>query len=133
MKQKLGSKNCAAVCAAMAFGCSVEEFESFFPPREGRFYSDLDFIKFALHKGYYTGVSFSLPEIEPGTKTVSVTRTIYGTPAYIVVESPAVKNEKHAVYWDGSKVHDPHPQSQDGMPLHYYKIIEFYPLLKMNY
>ncbi|HEC65160.1 MAG TPA: hypothetical protein ENI23_07700 [bacterium] len=42
MKQEVGSKNCVAIVACMATGCSVEEFEAFAGEwNEG--YNDIDF------------------------------------------------------------------------------------------
>jgi hypothetical protein len=130
MKQKPGSHNCIAVVAAMATDSTPEEFEDFTgssPP-----YSDYDFYRFLLSKGYVTGVGVDtkMSPIEDGILNIHFETTAY--PALVVVKSETYKDKVHVIYWDGSKVHDPHPNVKDGRPLSDYEIHLWFPINKVD-
>lgn len=123
LKQKPGSKNCVAIVAAMAFDCEVDEFERF-AGECGEGYSDSDFVRFALSKKCLVGMPFSAPVGDELTLRMSV----YDTKAYVIVKG---ENGLHAVYWDGQYIYDPNPTNGDRRDLKDYKILFWYPILKL--
>lgn len=128
LKQKAGSKNCVAVVAAMAFNVPVEEFENFIGLKEEG-YTDADFAKFGLEKGFFIGVPFAFPD--PKEKDLVCKINMHDAPAYVVVVSENIPGERHAVYWDGQNIWDPNPTAPDLRPVEEYKIILWYPIVKL--
>ena len=127
MKQEVGSKNCVAIVACMATGCSVEEFEAFIGDC-GEGYSDIDFYKFLVYKGYALGCGF-----KPTEKEFTHLRSeldIKTSPAYITCKSTVYPG--HVLYWDGNMVYDPSPHVEDGKPLSFYELIDWFPINKIR-
>lgn len=146
-----GSNMCVAVTAAMAFDSTPEKFMLFtdgVPP-----YSDLDFVRYALKEGYICG--FGIPrdafvkKIDVGDSgdkfdTLEVQRELTPEsvieikfklkdyPAYIVVEGANGSEMEHAIYWDGNQVFDPDPMIENGRPLSEYKILRYFPIMKLD-
>lgn len=135
MKQEHGSKNCLAVCAAMAFKCKLREVENYFESSKKN--GIAKFIDFGFHKGYHVGYVFIKPVILFG-KIIS-TYDIKTFPALIIVESDYNKNETHALYWGASdspankmQVWDPNPGVDDARDLREYEIIGWYPIVELK-
>lgn len=137
MKQKKGSRNCVAVVACMATGCTIEEFNSFVGHNGEKGIIDLEFYKFLLHKGFVVGLGIESGWneklfIDEKTKIIHLEYNIYKYPAFLVVKSEAYPENGHAVYWDGNKVWDPNPIVLDGLPLSNYTIYRWFPIISAN-
>ena len=133
MKQMLDEKRCVSCVAAMATGTTIEEFENFIgsdPP-----YSDADLCKYLLHKNYVLGGQgfTNLQEVTLDEDTLLRTEwQMRNIPCYLVVESETQTEAPHAIYWDGEKVWDPNPRTQDGRILRSYKILIVFRITKIQ-
>ena len=117
--------NCVAEVAKAVFNCSLQEFYNFVgsePP-----YSDMDFLEFALSKGYIVGAGLC-PDSYGISQDTQLKFTMKDVPCYIVTKGNAYE---HAIYWDGEKVHDSNPFNK-GKNLEDYKIYRIFPILRIS-
>lgn len=131
LKQEIGSKNCVAVVAAMAFSSTVLEFEQFAKRSEEGSFKDSDLIKFGISKGYYVGAGFDFPFANGVNNKIVAVHDINNSPAYLIVESESNPDKTHALYWDGQKIFDPNPLVNDGRPIKEYNVLGWYPIHKI--
>lgn len=152
IKQNSGDNKCVAVCAAMAFDSTVEAFQILTdgkPP-----FTELDFCRYAFREGYICGVGigeeqfctaidvtdsssivrpeiiYNQNEVTLDTK-VKIEFKLKDFPALVIVKSEDGLSE-HAIYWDGKQVWDPNPMVQNGRDLNKYKILTWYPIIKLE-
>ena len=130
LKQEKGDSNCTGVTAAMAFNCSIPEVKEFMghePP-----YSTIEFVQFAMSKGYSVGIGAGDKEglkLENDTDNLVIEIPVKGQPAFVVVNSFYFPGKTHAIYWDGDKVYDPCPCVKDHLPLSSYEVRMFMPII----
>lgn len=125
--------SCVACVGAMATNTTLTDFQNFFgskPPP----YSDIDFYRYLLSKGYTIGVGYSHKEsrtfVDKHTG-LKIHFRLEEYPAYVIVESMRFKGMKHVVYWDGEKILDSNPKIKgDGLSVNEYKILAWFPIIK---
>ena len=131
LKQVKGDFRCVSFVAAMATGTTPEEFEAFAaampqwsknePP-----YEDIHFYSYLLSKGFLCGLGFSDKTPEGGL--IRIDYDVRKNPAYVVAYSDL---GGHALYWDGSQICDPDPDTKNGKPINEYKVQLWVPIYKI--
>ena len=131
MKQHPKSRNCIAVCAAMAVGSDLRELEKTIGKQNE--YSDSDIYLYLLLHGYYPGVLVEVKHDKVKTNSsFKVKVSPQDGPALVYVKSERSKHDLHAIYWDGEKVYDPNPFTKHGRSLTSYKIEDWVPIRKIQ-
>ena len=130
IKQAPGSKDCVACVAAMATGTTVEQYKKYCEQEGLDPTRDIAFIRYLSESGY--GVGGFAPEDNLFKMSDLRNANLLKAPAYIIVESDQewVRKEgaSHAVYWDGTKIHDP----ASDWPLSHYKVIGILNIVKIK-
>jgi len=131
MKQHPKSRNCIAICAAMAVGSDLSELHKTIGKKEE--YSDSDIYLYLLLHGYYAGVLFEVKHNKVKTNSsFKVKVSPEDGPALVYVASERSKHDLHAIYWDGEKIYDPNPFVKHGRALNEYKIEDWVPVRKIQ-
>lgn len=131
IKQKC-PKSCVAAVAAMATKTSVEAFERFCNYKEPP-YSDLDFTRYLIQFKKIIGVGFNRVSNRNGVIIGSCAMDLSQYPAYVAVESPDPDSKlEHALYWDGSQIHDPSPAAEASKDPLSYKINGWFPIVDLK-
>lgn len=153
LKQARGDNECIPTVAAMAVGDFVTkqaegelmpvfekrlgvigrslkkkrtEFKAMFPQHPGGGWLDTDMMLWLLMHDLCMGVGYN----KASQVTVQADKqSVHIGPAYIVVDSETRGGGKpHSLYWDGIKIWDPNPQSEDLRPHTSYDIQGWYPI-----
>lgn len=136
MKQSIDSTDCIAVVAAMITKKPLSDFKSQYNPDSQGCYSEKQLCDYLLHNGFgrVMGVGFHPENYKITGKNPKMLAEIKikGQPAYVVVKSERQKEGLHAVYWDGNKLWDPNPETEDGRKLSTYKILSWFPIQKLE-
>ncbi|MHA2377492.1 MAG: hypothetical protein ACXAB9_15160 [Candidatus Thorarchaeota archaeon] len=121
-------------CLACVLAIIVDESEQYVldwfkyidPP-----FSDEDAFLFLAHHGIYLAFSAKLLNGSriTGRETLEIELDMQGRAAYVVVESERYAGRTHAIFWDGYRVYDPNPDTEDGRLLESYNVERFYPMM----
>jgi len=129
MKQHPKSRDCIAICAAMAVGSDLKELHKTIGKQEE--YSDSDIYMYFLYHGYYAGAIFEVKhDVVKTNSSFKVKVSPQDGPALVYVKSERTKHDLHAIYWDGEQVYDPNPFTKHGRALSSYKITDWVPIKK---
>lgn len=129
MKQHPKSRNCIAVCAAMAVGSDLRELHRTIGKKDE--YSDLDIYQYLMAHGYYPGALFQVEHDKvKKNSSFKIKVSPEDGPALVYVKSERSKHDLHAIYWDGEKIYDPNPFVKHGRPLSDYSIEDWVPIRK---
>jgi len=129
MKMHPKSRDCIAVCAAMAVGSDLKELHKTIGKKNE--YADSDIYLYLLLHGYFAGALFKVNHDTVKTNSsFKVKVSPQDGPALVYVKSERCKNDLHAIYWDGEKLYDPNPYVKHGRALSEYKIEDWIPIRK---
>lgn len=155
MKQNSGDNRCVAIVAALATNTPVQEFEKFAnhePP-----YNEYELAHFLFQKGFACNLGFgpeffqeqsidvgdsenpedkmyiSKYDLTPDT-VMDLRFQVKDYPAFLVVkpEGKDAGGIDHVIYWDGEMIHDPNPMTPNGRPFMSYKILKYFPIIKLT-
>lgn len=132
--KQIGKTECVACVACMATNTRMVDFQRFFYFKEPP-YTDLDFSRYLLSKGYSVGIGFDNKEKEifNANNKIRIEFSLKDFPAYVVVKSMRFKSNTHVIYWNGEKILDPNPEiKKDGLPLEEYEIIKWFPITRVG-
>ena len=132
LKQVAGDKRCVSFVAAMATGTTPEEFEQFVAEMNGYNrreppYEDIHIYSYLLSKGLLCGLGFVAQQ--PKNGAFQVRYDVMDHPAYLVVEG---RGTDHAIYWDGTHIFDPDPNTRNGKDPNDYKIKLWVPIYRVE-
>ncbi len=91
-----------------------------------------DTIIFLAHHGVYLAFYLNAEEDYFELKkdsTIDLHFPLDERPALLTVMSERFEGKLHQVFWNGNKVMDPSPESEDLRDLDSYKVVEYWPLL----
>lgn len=149
-KQNSGDQRCVAMIAAMVTDTEPKEFELYVGGEAP--YSDYDFCKYLFEKGFICGFGIDKEafqrkidvsdsndredclKIQRELTQDSIIKLEFKLKdfwAYIVVESEIGENEHAILYADG-KVYDPSPFVGSEKSINDYKIIRYYPIIRVD-
>jgi len=145
--------SCAAVCACMATGKSLEDFVAFTGhngsevsgnpghPEGRKGFSNKEIARFLLENDLLEGSGFTmgkeemkyLPDI-----LCSFDFSLEGMRAFVNVKSERLVSPEtgdpvtHTIFWDGETLWDPNPSALDGRPWKDYDVISLFLLTEMS-
>ncbi len=132
LKQNRGSKNCVAVVLAMATNTSVNNVQKFLGINEHIGMSDLQMCRYLAEKGFALGLGiengWNKQLIMNSKENLKAVIDLTKYPAILIVQSEHNEDEAHAVYWDGGKIWDPNPDTQNNLDVENYKIYSWTPI-----
>lgn len=129
LKQEPFSSNCVAVVAAMACGCLPNDFKDRF--KHDAPYSDAEFFIFMVELGYGVVLGFeNIKNFDPKKQTIKMELDLEDYKAYVVVKSEINPELTHAVLWDGKRLYDPSPFSENGKQFSDYEVLKILPFTK---
>lgn len=130
--------SCVTCVAAMATRTHPDLFVKFVqalhPDQEIKPpYSDIDLQKYLLEFGMIIGIGAgTVSRDNEGTLVGEASFDVKDYPAYVSVKSERDDKYEHALYWDGSKLWDPNPLSQNGRDPLSYSIVGWWPIIDLR-
>lgn len=133
LKQRTGDGRCVSFAVAMMTGSTPEEFEAFVStmPVWGRPhppYEDIHVYAYLLSRGILCGLGFT--DEKPKDGVFKIRYDVMDHPAYVVVSGPS--GITHAIYWDGTGIYDPDPNTRNGLSPNDYKILLWVPIYSVK-
>lgn len=132
IKQAPGSDDCVACVAAMATGTSVKRFREVMG--DGGPYSDWQFSAYCMLYGFIVGIGarWDRSPFDPDKEKMGIGLDLADIPAYVIVDSETRSGIEHSVYWDTKQVLDPNPLVLNPRKLSSYKIMNVFPICKLD-
>ena len=129
MKQE-SLDTCVAAVGAMILNCGLDYAYEWMTKYETEPFSLVLLQFFLSAHGIFMGLGANLSnhDIYDSEDDITVKFKVKDFEAVVGVESERIEGALHVVYWDGTKVFDSSPYSEDGRPLGDYILVDWWPI-----